>query len=145
MLRYENRKRQSPGTLRRHYIKWRRSHGLLEQRCDLEICIFYSQPLEWNGKPLKLILDHKNGNNSDDRHENLRFLCPNCNSQLEETQGGANRGRIEKAEGGFAVVKKGKRDHFLPIGSADFAISGRASKKRKAQPRIKGVASRERP
>ena len=45
--------------------------------CDLE-------PF-WNGKPLTLILDHINGNNKDDRLENLRWVCPNCNMQLPTT------------------------------------------------------------
>jgi len=35
----------------------------------------------WNNKKLTLVLDHINGNRLDCRIENLRFLCPNCNSQ----------------------------------------------------------------
>lgn len=46
------------------------------QRC--EIC---NQGDEWNGKPLVLQLDHKNGRSNDHRVENLRLLCPNCHAQ----------------------------------------------------------------
>lgn len=35
----------------------------------------------WNGKPMVLRLDHQNGNARDYRFENLRLLCPNCDSQ----------------------------------------------------------------
>ena len=38
---------------------------------------------EWQGQFLSLVLDHKNGVSNDHRKENLRFLCPNCNSQTE--------------------------------------------------------------
>lgn len=35
---------------------------------------------EWLGQKMPLILDHINGINNDDRLENLRFLCSNCDS-----------------------------------------------------------------
>lgn len=38
---------------------------------------------EWMGEKITLILDHINGVNNDNRIENLRFACPNCNSTLE--------------------------------------------------------------
>ena len=36
----------------------------------------------WQGKKLVLVLDHINGVKLDHRLENLRFVCPNCDSQL---------------------------------------------------------------
>ena len=47
------------------------------------ICaICHAEPY-WKNKQLVLVLDHINGINNDNRLENLRFLCPNCNSQTE--------------------------------------------------------------
>ena len=48
-------------------------------------CSICGQEPFWNGKPLTLILDHINGINNDDRLENLHWVCPNCNQQLETT------------------------------------------------------------
>lgn len=46
------------------------------------ICSICGQKPFWNGKELTLTLDHINGNNHDDRLENLRWVCPNCDRQL---------------------------------------------------------------
>lgn len=48
-------------------------------------CSICGQPPEWQGKPLTLILDHTNGINNDHRLNNLRWVCPNCNQQLDTT------------------------------------------------------------
>jgi len=37
----------------------------------------------WNGKELKLQLDHIDGNSDNNNPNNLRLLCPNCHSQTE--------------------------------------------------------------
>ncbi len=35
----------------------------------------------WLGEELTLQVDHKNGDDTDNRPDNVRFLCPNCHSQ----------------------------------------------------------------
>lgn len=46
----------------------------------------------WNGKPLVLQLDHRNGDNKDNRIENLRYLCPNCHTQTPTYCGKKGKG-----------------------------------------------------
>lgn len=50
-------------------------------------CSICGQEPFWNGQELILILDHINGINNDDRIDNLRWVCPNCNYQLDTTNG----------------------------------------------------------
>jgi 5-methylcytosine-specific restriction endonuclease McrA len=36
---------------------------------------------EWNGKPITLEIEHKDGNSENNHPKNLDLLCPNCHSQ----------------------------------------------------------------
>jgi hypothetical protein len=61
--------------------------GLKARECEL--C---GQTEEWHGRRMSLILDHANGGARDNRLENLRILCPNCNATLD-THCGKNKPR----------------------------------------------------
>jgi hypothetical protein len=62
----------------RHHIKKR----VIQENMVPYICAECGIGPEWNGKPMPLIMDHINGKNNDNRLENLRFVCSNCDSQL---------------------------------------------------------------
>ncbi len=47
------------------------------------LCFECGNPGEWRGKPLRLDIDHINGDELDNHRENLRFACPNCHRQTE--------------------------------------------------------------
>jgi hypothetical protein len=92
VLVYKNR-RVHQGKIRKYYEKWRLENGRPKDTCDNEECQLHREPALWNEKPIKMTLDHKNGVHLDNNPENLRLLCPNCDSQLT-TRGGLNKGRV---------------------------------------------------
>ena len=73
-------------TLRKKYTRL--------QSADYKCAICGLKPI-WNGKPLKLTLDHINGDNHDNRIKNLRWICPNCDRQLP-TFGSGKGARMRK-------------------------------------------------
>jgi predicted small secreted protein len=56
--------------------------GILKRECCL--C---GQDENWNGMKIALILDHINGVCDDNRLQNLRIVCPNCNAGLDTFAG----------------------------------------------------------
>jgi hypothetical protein len=70
--------------------------GLKELRCEL--C---GQGEIWRGLRMGLVLDHVNGVWNDNRLENLRFLCPNCNATLDTHCGRKNRRTVVDRQCGY--------------------------------------------
>ena len=66
-----NRGNYTPKAFRNEFMK--------EQGNKCAICGCNS---EHNGKPLVFVLDHIDGDASNNKRENLRMICPNCDSQL---------------------------------------------------------------
>lgn len=73
------------GSLAGHYI---RAYIAAEQ---LNCCALCGGADTWHGSPLTFVLDHIDGNSENNRRENLRLVCPNCDSQLP-TYKSRNRG-----------------------------------------------------
>ena len=75
--------------------------GLKEHKCEL--C---GQNEIWLGKKMSLILDHINGVWNDNRIENLRIICPNCNATLD-THCGKNltKRNKKKIENNISILK----------------------------------------
>ena len=71
----------SQATLRKMYY----NGSYTEYKCS--IC---GQEPFWNGQPLSLTLDHIDGDNKNDVLSNLRWVCPNCDRQLD-TFGSKNK------------------------------------------------------
>ena len=96
------------------------NRGHLKQRlikCEIlkNYCSECGQKNEWYNKPLVMVIDHINGVNNDNRLENLRLLCPNCNSQ-QPTFTGKNAKKRKKVtyyclDCGEKVKGKNRRCH----------------------------------
>lgn len=79
--------------------------GLLTRRSTIRNCLIRqsgnqcaicTQKPTWLEKPLVLIVDHIDGNSTNNNPSNLRLICPNCNSQTA-TFSGRNKGLGRKS------------------------------------------------
>lgn len=61
-------------------IKSIKNFILLEQNNKCSICNMNNR---WNDKDIVFVLDHIDGDASNNKRENLRLVCPNCDSQLD--------------------------------------------------------------
>jgi len=68
---------------------------LYKENLKKPICEKCGQDENWHGEHISMILDHINGAYNDNRIENLRILCPNCNAALP-THCGRNSKRNKK-------------------------------------------------
>ena len=81
-----------------HYVR----RFIAEEQAHL--CAICGAHDVWNGKPLRFVLDHVDGDATNNARANLRLLCPNCDSQLP-TYKSRNRGngrhwrRVRYADG----------------------------------------------
>ncbi|WP_335977784.1 HNH endonuclease signature motif containing protein [Streptomyces sp. CA2R106] len=76
--------------------------GLLRRALDEigvpRVCAACGTGEAWQGRRLVLEIDHISGDRSDDRRENLRYLCPSCHSQTAGFGGRSGRARAARDE-----------------------------------------------
>ena len=70
-----------PSIMRANYQPRNFKDDILEEQGG--VCAICGMKPEWNGKELIFILDHIDGHASNNKRDNLRCICPNCDSQLE--------------------------------------------------------------
>ena len=95
--------------------------GILKPEC------YICHITEWLGKPAPLALDHINGNNSDNRLENLRILCYNCHGQTETFCRGntRNNSALRPSPSRICPNCGGKKSSLSKMCSSCYSSSGK--------------------
>lgn len=70
-----------PSIMRANYTPKNYKEDIIQEQNG--ICAICGMSQEWNSKPLVFIIDHIDGNAANNKRDNLRCICPNCDSQLD--------------------------------------------------------------
>lgn len=94
------------------YSRFTLKKRLYQENLKQRKCELCGQGEDWNGKKMSLILDHINGKWNDNRLENLRIVCPNCNATLETHCRGNKEKKIKtpKPKGGLRLNARKIKD-----------------------------------
>lgn len=80
-LAYQKLVDGDPSIMRANYNPKTFKDDILKEQGN--VCAICGIQPEWNGKKLVFILDHIDGHASNNKRDNLRCVCPNCDSQLD--------------------------------------------------------------
>lgn len=78
---YELIKNGDPSIMRASYSPRSAYQYIMEEQNNK--CAICGMQNIWCGKTLRFIIDHIDGDASNNKRENLRCICPNCDSQLD--------------------------------------------------------------
>lgn len=103
--------------------------GLKTPICEMPGC---GQGEIWNGRKMSLILDHVNGVHDDNRIENLRIVCPNCNATLD-THCGKNTpemvaAKVAEREVAKPIIKAGWMQKMIENGAKKRKVKERPTR-----------------
>lgn len=94
--------REKAYVLRRALVDSGRSYACENPECPIKGT--------WLGKELRLQVNHKNGDPTDCRPENVEFLCPNCHSQTDNHSGSKGKTKLFSRSSGY--IRKPPRPKF---------------------------------